>query len=235
MQEFNMQIEFFNSITGKIPPNSKEAELYKELVFNRFLDSFEYAFPYTREILGSKIFELLVEEYIKEQHSEQILWKEAKGFAEFIIKNDWKFKNDYPFIDDLIYYEWLEIELSNEKETGKQTEFDWNKKYSINSTARLNIYEYPVHRYEDIEIEEIIGNKGRYNLLIFREPVDFEIKTVELTDFVYQILDEISCGITPYESIQEKNIEIEKEEIMPYLEKFFTELIENKVFVDYSS
>ena len=236
MQEFNMQIDFFNAVIGKNSSlNSKEVELYKELIFNRFLDSFEHAFPFTKEVLGDERFEFLVEDYVKEHHSKQILWQEAKGLVDFVIKNDWKFKKDFPFIDDLIYYEWLEIELSNENEEENKTEFDWNKNYQISKTARLNIYEYPVHKYEELEIDEIIKNKGRYNLLVFREPQNFEIKTVELTDFVYQLLDEISSGVTPLNALKSKDIEVELEDITPYLENFFTELIQNEVFVDYSS
>ena len=236
MQEFNMQIAFFNAVIGKNSSlNSKEVELYKELIFNRFLDSFEYAFPFTKEVLGDERFEFLVEDYVKEHHSKQILWQEAKGLVDFVIKNDWKFKKEFPFIDDLIYYEWLEIELSNENEEGNRTEFNWNKNYQISKTARLNIYEYPVHKYEELEIDEIIQNKERYNLLVFREPQNFEIKTVELTDFVYQLLDEISSGVTPLNALKSKDIEVELEEITPYLENFFTELIQNEVFVDYSS
>ncbi len=236
MQEFNMQIDFFNAVIGKNNSfNSKEVQLYKELIYNRFLDSFEYAFPYTKEVLGDEKFELLVEDYVKEHHPRQILWQEAKGLVDFIIKNDWKFKKEFPFIDDLIYYEWLEIELSNEKEEANKTSFDWNRSYQLNKTARLNIYEYPVHKYEKIEIDEILKKKGRYNLLIFREPNDFEIKTVELTDFVYELLNEISSGVTPMESLKSKDIEIDLEEIMPYLQNFFSELMENEVLIDYSS
>jgi hypothetical protein len=236
MQEFKMQIDFFNAVIGKNDTMKlKEVELYRELIFNRFLDSFEHAFPYTKEVLGDEKFKLLVEDYVKEHHPRQILWQEAKGLVDFIIKNDWRFKRELPFIDELVYYEWLEIELSNEDDTSNKTDFSWNDIYKINKTARLNIYEYPVHKYEEMEINEIIKNKSRYNLLIFREPKDFEIKTVELTDFVYQILDEISSGITPMESLKTKDLEIDYEEIIPYLENFFSQLTENKVLVDYSS
>ncbi len=236
MQEFKKQIKFFNSIIEKKNfPKSKQIELYRELIFNRFLDSFEYAFPYTKEVLGESYFKILVEGYLKEYHSKQILWQEAKGFVDFVIKNKWDFKEKFPFIDELIYYEWLEIEISNEKEKSKKANFDWKSKYKINNTARINIYEYPVHKFNYISIDDIIQNKNRYNLLIFREPQNFEINTVELTDFVYQLLDEISSGITPKTALNTKSLEIELEEIIPYLEKFFLELVENEVLVDYYS
>ncbi len=231
-----MQIDFFNGIIGKKTNlNSKEVELYRELVFNRFLDSFEHAFPNTKEVLGTEVFSLLVRDYVKEHHPNQILWQEAKGLVDFVIKNQWKFKKDFPFLDELIYYEWLEIELSNEIDESSSSDFNWNKKYQINKTARLNIYEYPVHKYENLSINDILDSKGRYNLLVFREPENFEIKTIELTDFVYQILNEVSSGTEPLSSLKSKKVDIDIEEIIPYLENFFTELVEKKVFINYSS
>ncbi len=228
MQKFTEK-EFFDVVRGTQKSENKILNVYKDLVFNRFYESLSYAFPLTEYFIGEDIFSEYVESFIKLNSHHPILWKNSKQFMEFVLQKSMENKDIPEFILELVYFEWLEIELFNEIEDKTDNiKFDWNKRYKLNNNVRLNKYMYPVHKAKDLERDEIISQKGIYHLLIFRNS-KYEIQSVELTEFIFKLLIKISYGKKPDESLYIKEKGISREELIPYLDKFFNDLIDKNI------
>ncbi|MDQ7081907.1 MAG: hypothetical protein Q9N34_02095 [Aquificota bacterium] len=124
-------------------------------------------------------------------------------------------------------HEWTEIELYNERDINLRTpeEWSWEEPLSLSPSARLLTYSYPVHEAFDLNEEEILNLRGSYNLLIFRDARNYEIKSLSLTDFVYNFLTAVTSGTPPPKALSLNGYVNDLPEVRGYLENFLRELL----------
>ena len=156
---------------------------YKRLTNNAVINTLEQAYPITEEILTGNEWDTLVMDFIKNHNSQTPqIWKLPFEFCKFIKECNYKETLGKPWLDDLLYFEWVEVEIHTmpdspisgyiEKEISKNDLLVFNPDYKI---IQL---EYPVHLYP---VEQAKNKKANYFVLIFRELDTGNVRFINLT------------------------------------------------------
>ncbi len=232
MKEFEIQRDFIKSIMND-DISDERLKIYKLLVYNNIEDTLTKAFPITKKFLENH-WENIVETFIKEHPlNTPYLWELPADFIAFVKAENLPDKYNIPFLLELLEYEWIEIEIFNKDLPENQSEFSWDKRFFLSSTAILKSFQYPVHRLGSITEKDLIKHKGNYHLVIYLSPEDYEVSYIEITDFLYDLLSKIS---------EDKLLKVSTDilnrynyhpdtEIFSKLENFFKMLIEEKIIV----
>ena len=219
----------FETAKGIRSPEDHALGVYKNLVHNRFEDLIRTSFPKFSDLVDEEL-PTMVDEFLKVKHSSPLLLHVTKEFLDFFKAQSFPVKSKYPFLEDLLLHEWLEIHLFNLPEDGERAEFSWDFSLRLSRTSVLTDLSYPVHKIGGLSADDVIRKKGSYYLLTYRGFSE-EVKSVELTEFVYTFLRDIDGGMTPISALKEKKLGEEEDFVKSYLEKFLRELCDLGVMV----
>lgn len=166
---------------------------YRRLVFNVVKDALETTYPIAYKYLDREIWDTLVYNFFathKCQHPQ--VWRMPKEFFEFCKTENYSTKYNIPYLNDLLYFEWLETEMYVMEdfvypEYKKSTH--WLKeKIAVNPEHKIIKLEYPVHLEKP---ENTTDKKGSYFLLLFREKESGRIQFVNLSVLFTFLLENI--------------------------------------------
>ena len=177
-------------------PDAKKERLpqYRRLVFNIIQDNMESAYPIAFKYLETAIWNELVYDFfsIHECQSYQV-WKLPQEFMEFVIENNYSEKHKLPFLDDLLRFEWAEMELYNTTdipyEYGSVNGDIFNGHIDFNPEHLMLSLKYPVHMVPPAKAQELEGN---YFVLLFREKDSGKIQFVDLSVWYAFLVEQIS-------------------------------------------
>lgn len=150
---------------------------YRRLVFNAVKNTLEQAYPISLQVLGEEEFEKMIHEFFSNHDCKTPqIWKLPGEFYEYALKEDFSTKYDYPWLNDMLLFEWIEIEVHTMPDANqskfKEIKDLLNDKLIINKEHRLIKLEYPVHLKTADHLEE---NKGNYFVLISRDPIEGKV------------------------------------------------------------
>ena len=143
---------------------------YRRLVFNVMYGIIENAFPITKSILSEEDFKMLVSGYMS-RHDAQIpqVWKVPGEFCDYNLENPPELIDDFPYLLDLLRFEWLEILVYNQADTNipdrRIKTIEGNDSVVINPDFEITHFKFPVYRGD---WDKIIELQGDYYLLLFR-------------------------------------------------------------------
>ena len=203
--------------------SEERIETYRRLVFGVVSSALTNAYPITKKLLGNERFEELMEDFFANYDcGYPELWTMPYGLYEYVSENN-ILKEEFPFIDELIYFEWVEIEvymMEDEEPPSHRTLGDLERdKIVLNPEFRLTVFDYPVFRENANslkEVEKITSQKAQYILLTFREPETCRVRFMEISGFCAALISNIS--LKPSSA---------REAIKQTAEEFGTELEEN--------
>jgi len=157
---------------------------YRRLTFNIQLQTMEQAFPIAYSIFEFDDWKSIVHSFFM-NHDAQTpqIWKLPFEFYQFVKDNKYSTKFNFPFLNDLLLFEWVEIEVHTMQDE-QQPEFVssgniLNDIIVINPEYRLNKLEYPVHKVKPQEITSEL--KGDYFLLTYREKESGTVHFMDLS------------------------------------------------------
>jgi hypothetical protein len=112
-----------------------------------------------------------------------------------------------PFLNDLLYFEWLEMEVHTMEDMEypkARSEGDWmSERIALNPEHKLIPLTYPVHIVAPgKELEE---KKGNYFLLIYRDKETGNVQFIDLSMFYTYILENIKNGALLKDILVEAN------------------------------
>lgn len=167
-KELEIQSEFFDSLINQ---NSRLTKIYQELIFYRFDEVLTSAFPLSKSYLEN--WDSLVSSFIAFGSKESIIWKIPNEFRIYL-KNNFNLE---PFLIELLWLEWIEIELLM-KPNSKiiVAPFDIKNHYKLN--AKLKILNYQAYRG--------FPKEKKKSYLIFYE-VNSKIEWIEISKFLYKL------------------------------------------------
>ncbi len=227
MKEFEIQREFFkNLISGD------KYSIYREIVFNNIDDTCSKAFPIARSVLKEK-WNMLIEDFIRSaEFRTPYLWEIPREFINFLQRKKVAEKYGIEFLYDLLRYEWIEMELFNQDLPKGSSQFGWDKKMFLSHTALLERFEYSVHRIGDLSLDDLKNLRGKYFLIIYTSPKDYEVSYFQITEFLYDILKR-SGNKTMIEVVNEvsESYNVDLQEIIEDLENFFITLCKEKILI----
>lgn len=214
--------------------NLKRADHYRRLVKNIVDGALDNAFPIAKSNIAENDWEDLKQFFFENHKSpEPQVWKFPFQLFLFVQDNDLEIKNKYPFIYELLYFEWMEMEVhaqENEKlEEYKLIASNFQNVY-LNPYFLFEHFTYPIHK-ENIENYE--ENMGDYFIHCWRDYKEHNVSYKELDPVDAVFLDHVINTkninlsiLSTQESIKQFNIEVKN-----YLNNSVNEFIQDGIII----
>ncbi len=210
------QQRFFELITTQSPlykPQGNPINTYRELIHYRFKEVLLNAYPRFSRYLSEEAFETLVWDFIKGEPQTPYIWQMPDEFRHFVATTE--LPKSYPFINDLLWFEWIEIELfMKHYQPKKQQTFSWDKAVCLSESAVLKKLNFPVFHDEGLD------QSGIYAVLVYYDFATHEIHYRQITPFLHELLERFSEK-TPKEALAEicSHYEVEPDEVIQLLQE----------------
>ena len=170
---------------------------YRRLVFNVVKDALETTYPIAYKYIDNEFWNTLVYDFFANHKCQDPqVWRMPKEFLEFCKRQDYAELFNLPYLNDLLYFEWLEADIYmmediNYPAFSESIDWDNNNKIAVNPEHKIIKLEYPVH----LENPEVATNKkGDYFLLIYREKDSGKVQFISLSVLFTFLLENIVLG-----------------------------------------
>ncbi len=181
MEDFYTYVQTGNEVNL---PNVDANRLrhYRRLVRNVFDDTLRRAYPITVEDLTQDEWAFMVDAFMGEAAPQTpYIWKMPFEFYEFALNADFAGRFNKPYLDDLLYFEWIEIELfTMPDKVAPRVRFDGDfmqDRIVANPESKVIELEYPIHR---VGTASAVLQKGRHFVLAFRVQDSGQVRFVEI-------------------------------------------------------
>ncbi len=170
----------------------KGIRYYRHLVFNIVSDGVSNAYPIMTDFFGEEKMKELVHDFFSNQKCQNFqVWAMPKEFKDYLLQYKKDMMERYPFIPDLLLFEWMEIEMFMMPD---EVMPDYEKEGNIlkdnlvlNPEIQILFFHYPVHAKHPIKISE--QDKGEYFVLMHRQPENKDIIFTNLNLAVVKIIE----------------------------------------------
>lgn len=169
---------------------------YRRLIYNMINDALETAYPITKQVFHEDEWDGLVYDFFRSWEIQTpILWKMPFTFYEYCFQNNIGQKLNRPYLNDLLYFEWIEIEVYNMPDrdipayNAKNSLLD--NKIVINPEHEIVMLEYPVFKMPVSELEK---NKEEYFLLVYREQKNLSVRFFEMSKAMVWLFENMYTG-----------------------------------------
>jgi hypothetical protein len=184
------------NLPGVAPDRLKH---YRRLVFNMINDTMENAFPIAFKHIPTGKWNKMVKDFFAHHacRSYQV-WKLPLEFYTYAVENNWEENYGLPFLNDLLAFEWAEMEVYNMEDipapaftaTG-----NWlDTPLVLNPEHQLLSFTYPVHLVA--KPKELLRQKGVYFVLLFRDPDTGNVEFMDLSPWLAFLTEQLVMGIT---------------------------------------
>lgn len=213
---------------------------YRRLFRNNINNTMVQAYPITFEILSKEQWDILIDDFFSKHDAKTpSVWKLPFEFYQFVENNNYSDEFEMPFLNDLMHFEWVEIEVytmeDNEIEPWTEDGDIIKNPIRINPDYVITQLEYPVHQYA---AKESVKHRGTYFLLTYRTQKSFDVKFIDLpviqVYFVEKIANENLSAKEIIDELLKKNPQNKAEELEAYFKEFALTMFEQKVFIGYS-
>lgn len=205
---------------------------YRRLVLNVVDDSLRSAYPLLNNLLTESQWSKLVADFFATYACQSTqVWKMPGEFNNYIKSNDLHLKVIYPQLENLIYFEWIEVELFMMEDLQYplyKLQGDWlHDKIAVNPEYKIIQLNFPVHFKNSKSITE--DDKGEYYLLAFREKETGKVQFIDISALLAIVIENISGGLTLNnillelkEIINFESQEVMMEQIIPFFNSLKT-------------
>ncbi|WP_018344490.1 DNA-binding domain-containing protein [Cytophaga aurantiaca] len=229
-------------IEAKIPGTKQEGiARYRTMIYNVVNDSLSTAYPLAKKLLTKDEWDNMVQHYFSSHACvSPYLWKMPFEFFEFVKENESELLTKYPFLSDLLLYEWVEIEVFMMEDV----EVSFSKIGSIASDALvlnpsciLQYFQYPV--YSKVATEITSSNQAHYFMLTHRNPETNLVRFMEVAPMfarMIELLDERPFTIEELTNqfSTESKIEI-SQTIKTNIESFFKKCLTKEIILGFKN
>lgn len=216
--------------------NVRGIRYYRELIINIIYDGISNAYPITTDFFGKKKMMQLTHEFfthVKCQTPQ--VWAMPREFMDYIQEHRIELYLKYPFLHDLLLFEWIEIEIFMMPD--KHLPYVSEKgniltdRLVLNPEIQILVLHYPVHLLHPKNIKK--KHKGEYLLLVYRHPENKQVIFTELNYFAYQIIKSLNQNPTSISELRDNfansNFKIDDNNIVHFIES----ALENKIIIGF--
>lgn len=173
----------------------EKINVYRDLIYNTTEELISNAFPVIHSILKETLWHETIRKFLSEHEAKTPLFVEVPlEFIQFV-SNHKEFFTDYPFIEELAHYEWIELELylaEDEFSSPKKTTDLLTATLQVSPLARSCQYQYPVHKIGKDYIPQTTPNSPVF-LLIHRNQLD-KVKFSEINAVSARLIEIIQIN-----------------------------------------
>ena len=169
--------------------------IYRDLFFNNLLKLIGNTFPVLRKLHTPERWRALIREFMAKHRSTTPYFLEIpKEFLEFLNEEHESDDEDFPFLNELAHYEWVELALSVSSEendlAGIDAGGDLLEGVPVKSVLAWAVaYTFPVHRINETYQPQEPGEEATF-LAVYRAPDD-QVGFAELNAVTAALLDRI--------------------------------------------
>jgi hypothetical protein len=225
--------------TGTYTPipgvRENRAQQYRSLVYNIIDDTLQASLPLTFNLLSNEEWDNFVNDFFSLNNCRtHQLWRLPKEVHEFVVSTNYPLIHQYPFLPELLWFEWLEIELFMMEDKSAHFSMEGNllnDALIINPEYHLQYFSYPVHIKMASEIKA--SDKGHFFLGLHRDPESGKVLFTQLAPLLarmLEILGEEPTSINELLSITE-NDEKTKQGVL----LFFENALQSKLILGYKN
>ncbi len=182
------------NISEKLNINEKRIPIYHNMIFSNIEKYLKYAYPITYDLLSKKQWDQLTYEFVTEHDCTTAAFRKMpKELCIFVKKRNYAKEFQIPYLDDLLLFEWLEIEVHQMPD---QT-FEKHRvigdvlkdQLLLNPEFILYRFSYPVFKKHPLPKET---NAGSYPLFIYRHPDTLNVHFISLSPFFATVIQELT-------------------------------------------
>jgi len=213
---------------------------YRRLITNVVQDTLRTAFPITVSALEMSQWDELVQDFFTEgiPQTPQV-WKLPFEFYEYHASRETGRKMDLPFLDDLLYFEWMEIEIHTMPDKSYpefQNEGDlFQDRLAFNPEYEIVRLDYPIHTHP---ISEALHMKGDHFALLYRLPDSGNVQFLGLSALNVYIITRLQEEKVALNEIKHEFARVAGIESGRYLddalEKFLGDLLERRMILGFT-
>ncbi len=179
--------------------NEKHIKQYRRLVYNVVYDTLENAYPLTKSLLTTEEWDGLVQDFFSSNNcSSPQIWRMPKELFLYVENSGEKLTDKYPFLIELLHFEWLEIEIymmedEDLLEYRKEGDLAKDALY-LNPELQILGLSYPVH----IKSAKLITPEdvGQYFVVIHRHSKTGKVVFTEINYAHLVLLEQLSVAPT---------------------------------------
>lgn len=161
---------------------------YRRLVFNVILDTLSSAYPISRTFLKPEKWHDLITDFFSNYPNQATqIWRMPYGLFDYLNNYENKWSEPYPFLAELIYFEWLEIELYSEDDIPARTDLSQDQ-IILNPHLRLLNLTFPFFK---TSVKEAIEQPGQFFVLLYRNLTNFKVEFMEVSPLVYETINRL--------------------------------------------
>lgn len=158
---------------------------YRRLSYNIIKGALATAYPIAVKTLTESEWLAMVDDYYAHHKMQTpLVWKMPHEFYEYCRDQKYGEKYDRPYLDELLYFEWIEIEQHTMEDMAipiyKAKGDILHDKLIVTPEHELLAFEYPVHKFTG---DELLDKKGSYFVLIFRKKDTGAVRFINLSSF----------------------------------------------------
>ncbi|MBV8253293.1 MAG: putative DNA-binding domain-containing protein [Chitinophaga sp.] len=172
---------------------------YREMVFNILTEALEAAFPIAYANLPQRKWDSMTQDFCSHHACKSYqLWKMPLEFYTYAVEHSWDEKYDIPYLNDLLSFEWAELELYNMEDLPTPAfvpQGNWlHDVILLNPEYRLLAFKYPVQK--ETTRRKLLQQVGAWFVLLYRIPVTGQVQFVELSPWLAFVAEQLYAGIT---------------------------------------
>ena len=222
--EREVQDKFFDIITNQKENNPKDAfKVYQKLVFYRYEDIVKSTFIQFVKNISKDELENSIYEFLKNPPKTEFVWKIANDYMKFVKKQ--KLFHSRKYLYELLYFDWIEVEIYMKEYKLKENDFSWDNSYCISKSARVKKFQYDIINAKHEE-------KRENHLIIYYDFNTDEVLFREINQFIYVLIKKLkhaSLESTLNEICKENEIELQ--DAKEILQEPLMELIQNRALI----
>ena len=224
--EKDIQNRFFDIlIDQKSSFENTPINVYQKLVYGRYEEVLINSLPlFVKEVSASK-FQKSIKEFMKKTPTTTFVWQIPNDYRKMTKKHKIFHKKAYLY--ELMYYDWIEIELyMKEYELGKHKKFSFKKSYSLSHSSRIKKFKYDL-------INGKFKDKRENFLIIYYDFKSDDIIYREINELIYVLLKRVNKKESISKTLKQLCIEneIDFKEAKSLLKEPLSELYLNRVLI----
>lgn len=176
---------------------------YRRLIFNILLENLEAAFPILHSSCDETVWNSMVHEFFSKHPCQSYqVWNIAGEFCQVAIAEEYALKYELPYLNDLLKFEWAEMEIFNREDAKTYPPDSINdlmhdKLMLLPEQTILNL-SYPVHLYRPADAQTKPGN---YFVLVYRDRESCNVQFLDISVWYAFVLEQIHQRNTPLKDL----------------------------------
>ncbi len=174
---------------------------YRELVFGGMFDVLQSICPVAKGIVGDAEWTQIIWEYLRASPPQSAILRQLPyEVSQYLKSHDHPFREKYPYLGELMEYEYFEIQVRFAPEIEDSTA---PGKIRLTPAHALGHYHWPVHFISETFSDPRKIPRGEFHLLVWRRDDDLEVGYMEVNPLVASLLTAAKPGDkTPSEIIR---------------------------------